>query len=232
MVFIHRPIPAAQLRLIVFDLDGTLIDSRKDLVESVNAVLSQCGLPRQAEDAVASWIGDGAGKLIERALAASHADPALLPTALEAFLDYYREHKLDHTRVYPGVMESLAVLAGQLPVSMAVLTNKPVVPSRQICEALGLAPYVFSIYGGNSFATKKPDPEGLRQLMAEVGAGPEQTLMVGDSSVDIMTARAAGAWSLGCRFGLSPHTVGQMEVKGLVDAVVDGAEEWPEALSV
>jgi phosphoglycolate phosphatase len=232
MIRIYRPIPAARLRLLVFDLDGTLIDSRKDLVESVNAVLVQLALPRQPEDAIASWVGDGAGKLIERALVASDADLALLSTALEAFLDYYREHKLDHTRVYPGVMESLASLTRLLPVPMAVLTNKPVRPSQQICEALALAPYFFSIYGGNSFATKKPDPEGLRQLMDEAGATPEQTLMVGDSSVDILTARSAGAWSLGCRFGLSPHTMEQMEAEGLVNTVVDGAKEWAEAIGL
>lgn len=232
MVRIYRPIPAAQLRLLVFDLDGTLIDSRKDLVESVNAVLVQLALPRQPDDAIASWIGDGAGKLIERALVACHADPALGPAALDAFLDYYREHKLDHTRVYPGVMESLALLARQLPVPMAVLTNKPVRPSQQICEALGLARWFFAIYGGNSFATKKPDPEGLQTLLAEAGATPDQTLMVGDSSVDIETAYAVGAWSLGCRFGLSPHTMEQMEAEGRVDAVVDSADEWPAALGV
>jgi phosphoglycolate phosphatase len=230
MVRIYRQIPAARLRLLVFDLDGTLIDSRKDLVESVNAVLGQVGLPRQPDDAIASWIGDGASKLIERALAASDADLALGPRAPDAFLDYYREHKLDHTVVYPGVLASLSMLAHQLHVPMAVLTNKPVIPSRQICDALELSPYFFSVYGGNSFATKKPDPEGLRQLMAEASAAPEETLMVGDSSVDIRTARAAGAWSLGCRFGLSPHTVEEMEAEGLVDAVVDGAEEWVEAL--
>jgi phosphoglycolate phosphatase len=143
MIRIYRPIPAARLRLLVFDLDGTLIDSRKDLVESVNAVLVQLALPRQPEDAIASWVGDGAGKLIERALVASDADLALLSTALEAFLDYYREHKLDHTRVYPGVMESLASLTRLLPVPMAVLTNKPVRPSQQICEGRALAPYFF-----------------------------------------------------------------------------------------
>ena len=228
----YRPLPADRLRLLVFDLDGTLINSRKDLVESVNAVLAQLGLPRQPDDAIASWIGDGAAKLIERALLASHADSALLPAALEAFLDYYREHKLDHTVAYEGVFESLTRLARTLPVSMAVLTNKPVRPSQQICEALGLAPFFFSNYGGNSFATKKPHPEGLLVLMEEASATPRQTLMIGDSSVDVQTARAAGAWSLGCRFGLSPHTIEQMEAEGLVDAVVDEAREWPEALGL
>lgn len=232
MVRIYRPIPAAQLRLLVFDLDGTLIDSRKDLVESVNAALGQLQLPRQLDDSIASWIGDGASKLMERALAACGADSALGPTALEAFLDYYRDHKLDHTRLYRGVIESLATLKQALSIPMAVLTNKPVRPSQQICEALGLAPYFFSIYGGNSFGTKKPDPEGLLRLMYEASAEPAQTLMVGDSSVDVRTAQAAGSWSLGCRFGLSPQTIAELEALGQVDAVVDAAEEWPAALSL
>jgi len=227
-----HPIPPAQLRLLVFDLDGTLIDSKKDLVEAVNAALGQFGLPSQPENRIASYIGDGAAMLVKRALAADGADPSLAPATLEAFLAYYREHKLDHTRVYPGVLEELATLRDSLPVKMAVLTNKPVRASEEICAGLGLAPFFFSIYGGNSFSTKKPDPEGLQKLMAEAGAQPEQTAMIGDSDVDIRTARAGGAWSIGCRYGLSPHTIADMEAKQLVDVVVDSPAEWTEALGV
>ncbi len=232
MVETLRSLPCAQLRLLVFDLDGTLIDSREDLIASVNAALGQFGLAPQAGDRVASYIGDGAGMLVERALAADGADRSLAPAVLEAFLDYYRDHKLDRTRPYPGVLARLAGLRESLPVRMAVLTNKPVHASREICSALGLAPYFFSIYGGNSFATKKPDPEGLRKLMAEAGAGPEETVMIGDSDVDILTARAAGAWSIGCRYGLSPQSIAAMEREGLVDVAVDEAGEWTEALGV
>ncbi|RRA49078.1 HAD-IA family hydrolase [Acidipila sp. EB88] len=232
MVRTLRSIPCARLRLLVFDLDGTLIDSRKDLVESVNAALSQFGLAPQDEDRIASYIGDGAGMLVKRALEADGADLALAPAALDAFLAHYREHKLDHTTVYPGVLAQLSALQAGLPVQMAVLTNKPVRPSQEICEALQLAPFFFSIYGGNSFATKKPGPEGLLKLMAEAGATPEETVMIGDSEVDIRTAKAAGTWSLGCRFGLSPHTIADMEQQQLVDVVVDHASEWTEALGV
>ncbi len=230
MVQVIRPIPHAQLRLLVFDLDGTLIDSRKDLVESVNAALGQFGLPAQAEDRIASYIGDGAGMLVQRALASDGADPALAPAALEAFLAYYREHKLDHTRLYPGVREQLQLLQQSSAAKMAVLTNKPVRASREICEALGLAPFFFSIYGGNSFATKKPEPKGLMKLMAEAGAQPSETVMIGDSDVDVRTARAAGAWSLGCRWGLAPQTIAAMQAESLVDVVVDDAGEWSEVL--
>lgn len=241
MLRVLRSIPAKQLRLLVFDLDGTLIDSRKDLAESVNAMLVHCGLSRQPESQIASFIGNGAAVLVERSLAAAAAaqgaaaqaaDPALTGPALEYFLDYYREHKLDYTRLYPGVHAALTALQSALPVQMAVLTNKPVVPSRQICTALGLDPFFCNIYGGNSFATRKPDPEGLQTLMREAGARPDQTLMVGDTDVDIRTAQAAGAFSLGCRFGLSPHTIAAMEQQGLVDAVVDSAAEWCDALGL
>ncbi len=232
MVHTLRTIRSAQLRLLVFDLDGTLIDSKKDLVEAVNATLRQFGLSAQAPDRIASYIGDGAGMLVRRALEAEDADVALLPAALEAFLAYYREHKLDHTLPYPGVVEQLALLKQMLPVKMAVLTNKPVRASREICEGLGLAGFFFEIYGGNSFAAKKPEPEGLLKLMAEAGARPEETVMVGDSDVDIRTARAAGAWALGCRYGLSPHTIADMQARELVDVVVDAPGEWAEALGV
>ena len=230
MVEVLRPIPHAQLRLLVFDLDGTLINSRKDLVESVNAALGQFGLPAQAEGRIASYIGDGAAMLVQRALASDGADPSLAPAALEAFLAYYREHKLDHTQVYPGVLAQLQLLRESGALQMAVLTNKPIRASQEICEALGLAPFFFSIYGGNSFATKKPEPEGLMKLMAEAGAQPSETVMIGDSDVDVRTACAAGAWSLGCRWGLAPQTIAAMQAERLVDVVVDHAEEWAEVL--
>jgi phosphoglycolate phosphatase len=110
---------------------------------------------------------------------------------------------------------------------MAVLTNKPIGPSQAICDALGLTPYFFRIYGANSFATKKPDPEGLLALMREAGVTPQQTLMIGDSDVDVLTARNAGAWSLGCSFGLAPHTL----VSTPPDCLVDSPADWPLALT-
>lgn len=232
MVRVYRPVPTAQLKLLIFDLDGTLIDSRRDLCESVNATLSRFQLTRQPEAQIASYIGDGAGVLIERALATALADPALAQPALTFFLDYYREHKLDFTRPYPGVLAALERLKQALGIPMAVLTNKPVGPSQQICDELGLSPFFFAIYGGNSFASKKPDPYGIRHLMTEAGAAPEQTLMVGDSHVDIETARAVGAWSLGCRFGLSPQSLVPLAALGHLNCEVDSAEEWLQALGL
>ena len=230
MLQVFNRIPAERIRLIVFDLDGTLIDSRRDLTNSINAMLTEFGRQPLPEEIIATYIGDGAGMLVRRALGDPEDEP-LVDNALAHFLAHYREHKLDHTYVYPGVFASLDAMRvapdGQ-PRRMAVLTNKPVGPSVAICEALGLSPYTFCIYGGNSFASKKPDPEGLNTVIREAGVAPVETLMIGDSSVDILTARRAGAWVIGCRFGLSSHTVEDIPS----DCLVDSASEWAQALSL
>jgi phosphoglycolate phosphatase len=174
--------------------------------------------------------------LVKRAFAGPDKTPVdedILSNAHAWFLDYYREHKLDFTYAYEGVLEALAALRalhdlpGGTARSMAVLTNKPVRPARDICVALGLAPYFLSIYGGNSFNSKKPNPEGLLALMAEAGALPEETVMIGDSHVDVLTARNAGAWSIGCTFGLAPETLTTTQP----DVVVDSPADWTAALS-
>jgi phosphoglycolate phosphatase len=204
-------------RLIAFDLDGTLIDSRIDLCNSINAMLTHFDKPQLPEPVIASYIGDGASMLVRRALGDPEGDvhdEEYVTDALTFFLDYYRVHKLDYTYVYDGVIESLeAIRAAHPDTLMAVLTNKPVNPSRDICAHFGLDRFFFQNYGGNSFHTKKPDPHGLLTLIAEASAlagepiTPAQTLMVGDSDIDILTARNCGAASIGCTFGLSPHTL-------------------------
>jgi len=235
MVHVRRALPADRLRLLVFDLDGTLIDSRQDLCNSVNATLENFELAPLKDEVIASYIGDGAAMLIRRALAIPGEVPEsrraaeLFDEAFPYFLRYYREHLLDYTTVYPGVMESLEALkthSAGAPRRMAILTNKPVRPARVICDGLGLSSYFFSIYGGDSFVTKKPDPEGLETLMREAGVGPEETLMVGDSDVDVQTARNCGVWTLGCGFGLSPEALAAAEP----DVLVDGAAEWLAAM--
>jgi phosphoglycolate phosphatase len=225
----YRPIPAGSLRLLVFDLDGTLIDSGADLCASVNAMLRHFDRPPLPEKVISTYIGDGAARLVSRSLG-EPPDAAFLDSALAYFLDYYREHKLDQTYVYPGVFASLDSLRfepGGAVRSMAVLTNKPIGPSQAICDALGLSPYFFRIYGGNSFATKKPDPEGLLALLKEAGVSAQETLMIGDSNVDIRTARNAGVWSMGCAYGLAPQTL----ITEPPDCVVDSPAEWPLALA-
>jgi phosphoglycolate phosphatase len=236
MIRVFRPIPVEQLKLLVFDLDGTLIDSAQDLCNSVNATLHQFGHPSLQDAEIAGFIGDGALMLVRRAFAKAYGSPVdeeFLKFAYQFFLDYYRAHKLDFTYAYEGVLEALAALKAlhDQPDSparaMAVLTNKPVRPARDICAALGLAPYFMQIYGGNSFSTKKPDPEGLRALMAEAEATPQQTVLIGDSHVDVLTARNAGAWALGCTFGLSPESLTSTQP----DVLVDSPGEWTTALS-
>jgi phosphoglycolate phosphatase len=231
MIRVFRPIPVEQLKLLVFDLDGTLIDSAQDLCNSVNATLAHFGLKHLEDTQIARYIGDGALMLVRRALAHEPGAPAgeeFLQTAYAFFLDYYRAHKLDFTYAYDGVLEALNALKDlhNQPLTMAVLTNKPVRPAQDICAALGLAPYFLHIYGGNSFPTKKPSPEGLLMLMAEAGASPEQTVLIGDSQVDVLTARNAGAWAIGCTFGLAPDSL----VTNQPDVLVDSPKDWTAAL--
>ncbi len=235
MIEVFRPIPVDALKLLVFDLDGTLIDSAQDLCNSVNATLAAFGRRPLPDEQIAGYIGNGALMLVRRAFAAedgSAIDDALLVKAHDYFLAYYREHKLDYTYAYDGVLAALEALrsvhdqADAPARSMAVLTNKPVKPAQAICEALGLAPYFLNIYGGNSFSTKKPDPEGLFALMQEADARPEQTVMIGDSHVDVQTARNAGAWSIGCTFGLAPGSLEAIPP----DVLVDSPSDWTAAL--
>jgi len=235
MIRVLRPVPFEQIRLIVFDLDGTLIDSARDLCNSVNAALEHMGRPHLPDHIIAGFVGNGAPMLVRRSLAVENGvspdevHDEELATAYNFFLAHYREHKLDFTYAYNGVLDSLAALGHPLngsPRLMAVLTNKPVRPARAICEGLGMGPAFFRIYGGDSFPLKKPDPMGLRTIMEEAGARPPETLMIGDSKVDVQTARNAGVWSLGCQFGFGPQNL--MEL--LPDVIVDSASDWAAAL--
>ena len=146
--------------------------------------------------------------LVRRALG-DPRDEKLLRDGLEHFLGYYRVHKLDHTHVYDGIREMLSAIRNATGISlqMAVLSNKPVIPSRAIVEALGLAEFFIHVYGGNSFSTKKPDPKGAQTILRETKNRPEQTLMVGDSSVDVITGRNASLWTCGVTYGFAPHTL-------------------------
>ncbi len=220
MIRFLRPFDPQRIRLLVFDLDGTLIDSRLDLIHSVNATLRHLSLPELDGDLVASYVGDGAPTLVRRALGDT-CDEALLQRALEFFLTYYRAHKLDHTTVYEGIREVLAGLA--LPVNglrraMAVLSNKPVNPSRDILRSLGLAELFVSVYGGNSFITKKPDPLGVQTILQETGVAPEQALIIGDSAVDVLTGRNGGLWTCGVTYGFAPHSLESAPPDVLIEA--------------
>jgi phosphoglycolate phosphatase len=220
MIRFLRPFDPRQIRLLVFDLDGTLIDSRLDLIHSVNATLRHIGRPELDGDLIASYVGDGAPVLVRRVLGeADMANEALLREALDYFLGYYRLHKLDHTTVYEGIPEILASLASSsngVQREMAVLSNKPVNPSRDIVRALGLGDYFVSVYGGNSFPTKKPDPLGIQTILQETGFASSETLMIGDSSVDVLTGQNAGAWTCGVTYGFAPHSLEEVPPDVLV----------------
>jgi phosphoglycolate phosphatase len=208
--------------LLIFDLDGTLVDSRLDLANAVNATLVHMGMERLANERVYSYVGNGAPVLIRRALG-EQATEQEVQEALEYFLEFYREHDLDHTVLYPGVKESLDRLhdAGK---RMAVLTNKPVAMSKAIVEGLGTGRYFFRVYGGNSFEFKKPNPIGIATLMAECGIGPEASLMIGDSSVDVHTARNAGIRCCGVSYGFQPETLTDPAPDLLVDRMEQMAD--------
>ena len=191
----------SSVRALIFDLDGTLIDSKQDLIRSVNAMLVEMGREPLHEDTVSSYIGHGAPRLVARALG-NGATEQECEQALKFFLGHYDEHKLDSTRAYPGVAEALEELR-DFP--MAVLTNKPVRVSRKILDGLGLAKYFRAVYGGNSFETKKPDPLGARKILEELRAAPPEALMVGDSEVDVQTARNAGTLAAAVNYGFGTH---------------------------
>jgi phosphoglycolate phosphatase len=206
-----------RIRALIFDLDGTLIDSKQDLVLSVNATLRAIGREELPADLVASYVGSGAPVLIGKALGGS-PDSKELQRALRYFLSHYEQHKLDNTRAYPGVREALVQLNGT---PMAVLTNKPANISVRILEGLGLAQFFQVIYGGNSFATKKPDPLGANTVLSDLQAAASEAAMVGDSEVDVQTARNAGMISAIVNFGFGIHDRGKYPA----DAYLDRMEE-------
>ncbi len=189
------------MRAFVFDLDGTLIDSKMDLVHSVNAMLRDTGRAEQPVEQVASYIGHGAPRLIASVLGPESSEEQRRE-GLEVFLRHYQLQMLNLTRPYPGVAEGLRALNG---CALAVLTNKPTQPSIAILEGLKLRDFFRAVYGGDSFAKKKPDPAGAQAILREMNVSPSEAAMVGDSDVDMQTARNTGMLAVGVTYGFGQH---------------------------
>jgi phosphoglycolate phosphatase len=209
-------------QLIVFDLDGTLVDSRRDLANATNALLVECGATPLSEERIGRMVGDGAATLVARAFAAvAIVQP---PDALDRFLRIYGDHLLDHTRPYPGVPEALDHLRSRS--RLAVLTNKPLASTRRILEGLALASYFppDAVVGGDGPFPRKPDPTALCHLAAHAGVPLQDTLLVGDSAIDWRTARAAGTAACLVRYGFGLDGVPFDEL-GMEDRVIDAPRE-------
>lgn len=205
MIRKNEVIPSERIKLLVFDLDGTLVDSKVDLANAVNAMLRKYHRPELPVSLIASYIGDGANMLVRRALG-DPGDENFVREAYDIFIKHYREHLLDNTHAYEGMIEALRAIRQHTSgnVGMAVLTNKPVNPSLRIVKGLGMEDLFVRVYGGNSFETKKPDPLGALTLLREASAEPAEAVMIGDSQNDVLTAKNSGMWSVGVTYGFSP----------------------------
>ena len=207
----------SSVRALIFDLDGTLIDSKLDLIRSVNAMLHEMGREPLHEDTISGYIGHGAPQLVGRAMGQAATEQER-ERALKFFLAYYEDHKMDSTCAYPGVPEALERLSG---FPMAILTNKPVRISVRILEELGLAKYFRAVYGGNSFETKKPDPLGAQKILREFGAAPAEAILIGDSEVDVQTARNAGTLAAAVNYGFGTHDRSAYPADIYLDRLID-----------
>jgi phosphoglycolate phosphatase len=213
-----------RIRLVVFDLDGTLVDSAQDLATGVNEALARVapGRPPIPIGVVKAFVGDGAAVLIARTL--RHAGLALpAEEVLPVFLECYGRHMLDTTRLYPGVGETLDCLADR---TLAVLSNKPGDASRALLGGLGVASRFVRIWGPDDAGARKPDPRGLRRLIAELGFAPGESAMVGDAGVDMAAGRAVGARTIGALWGINPASLAAAPA----DCTIDDIRALPSAL--
>jgi phosphoglycolate phosphatase len=207
--------PQRRFDHVAFDLDGTLIDSRADLAAATNHVLRSFSLPEIPPRSVYRLVGEGARRLVERALGPEHA--ADVDEGVARFLGYYAEHLLDHTSLYPGVADALAALA-HAGVVLSVLSNKPAGMSRVVLDGLGVTSHFVAIVGGDSLPTRKPDPEGLRLLARLTHAALDRTLLVGDSRVDVATAANGGVAFCGVAWGLDPEALRAADPSRVVES--------------
>lgn len=212
---------------IVFDLDGTLVDSAPDLTAALNVALAAAGRLAVDPATVRHLVGHGARALIERGLALSGGgDEATVSRALPVFLDYYAAHIADGTRPYPGCAAALDRLAERGSV-LAICTNKPVALSRTLIEALGWRGRFAANFGGDSLAVRKPDPAPLLATIAAAGGQVGNSVYIGDTAVDVATARAAGVPVIACAFGFADRPAHELGA----DAVIADYTELDAAIA-
>lgn len=205
----------------IFDLDGTLVDSRHDLATAVNLMRRDLGLPALPMETVVGFVGDGMRRLVERSLRDTPSAAAEVDRAVALLRGHYGEHLLDQTALYPGVLAGLEALARQ-PGHLAIVTNKPTEPARRICAGLDILRFFPHLLGGDACEKAKPDPLPLLQVMARTGADVANSWMIGDNSTDLEAGRRAGIRRCFCRFGFG-HA--GSEVADLyVDSLVEFAE--------
>jgi phosphoglycolate phosphatase len=207
-------VAAPRYEHVAFDLDGTLIDSRADLAAATNHVLRSFALPEIPPESVFALVGEGARRLVERALGPGRA--ALVDEGVVRFLDYYREHLLDATHLYPGVRAALVALAAG-GVALSALSNKPADLSERVLAGLQIRDLFGDVIGGDSLPTRKPDPAGLERLRRRTGTATARMLLVGDSPVDLATATAAGTAFCGVTWGLLPEVLRAARPAMLID---------------
>lgn len=199
--------------VVIFDLDGTLIDSRLDLANSVNYTRTRLGMSILPNELIYSYVGDGASTLIRRAFGREPTE-AELKDALDVFIEHYKLHLLDNTVLYPGVLEALEGLAS---LTLTVLTNKPINPTNSILRGLGVREKFALVYGGNSFEQKKPDPVGIHKILEDSSASRARALIVGDSRIDVETGRNAQIATCGVTYGLASETLAEADPDFLID---------------
>jgi len=211
----------SKIKAIIFDLDGTLIDSVTDLVNSVNHTLGRLDLPHHTREEIKSFVGDGVQKLIKRSLGSTHMDK--FAECFAIFMEHYGQHCTDNTRLYPGVAETIPLLAKKF--TLGVLTNKSVAFSNNILKTLRIHTYFKEVLGGDSLSTKKPDPAGIFYLADKWSMDPvNEMIMVGDHATDIEVGQRAGCKTVFIEGGIG-------EMRNLVpDLTIRSMAELPDLL--
>lgn len=211
--------------LLIFDFDGTLADTWRDIGSALNATLAEAGLAAASGAQVRAWVGEGVQRLIERAAPAVAPDAARLEALIRRFREIYADCCLETTVLYPGVRECLDQVAAH---RLAILSNKPEGLLRRIAEGLGIAGRFAALAGGDSLAVRKPDPATIAHVVRLSGAVPAAVWMIGDSAVDVATGRAAGARTVGCAWGL--RGAAELRAAG-VDHLVEYPAEIPPLIA-